>query len=109
MPDHVRMMISIPLRYAISQVVGFIKGKRAIHIVRIYVSWKKNYVASIFCLKGYFVSAVDENDKMIREYIRHQKAADIRVGQLNLKWLSHPRGLMALLRLRQGCFEQLTI
>lgn len=58
MPDHVHMMISIPPKYAVSQVVGFIKGKSAIHIARTYVGRKRNYVGQHFWARGYFASTV---------------------------------------------------
>ena len=84
MPDHVHMMISIPLKYAVSQVVGFIKGKSAIHIARVYAGRKRNYVGQHFWARGYFVSTVGRDEQVIREYIRHQEAEDRRVDQLNL-------------------------
>ncbi|WP_260296071.1 IS200/IS605 family transposase [Sedimenticola hydrogenitrophicus] len=84
MSDHVHMMISIPPKYAISQVVGFIKGKSAIHIARTYAGRKRNYVGQHFWARGYFVSTVGRDEKVIREYIRHQEAEDRRVDQLKL-------------------------
>ena len=58
MSDHVHMMISIPPKYAVSQVIGFIKGKSAIHIARVYVGRKRNYVGQHFWARGYFASTV---------------------------------------------------
>jgi putative transposase len=58
MPDHVHMMISIPPKYAVSQVVGFIKGKSAIHLARVYREKKRNFVGQHFWARGYFVSTV---------------------------------------------------
>ncbi len=84
MPDHVHMMISIPPKYSVAQVVGFIKGKSAIHIARTYAGRKRNYVGQHFWARGYFVSTVGRDEKVIREYIRHQEAEDRRVDQLNL-------------------------
>ena len=84
MPDHVHMMISIPPKYAVSQVVGFIKGKSAIHIARTYAGRKRNFVGQHFWARGYFVSTVGRDEEVIREYIRHQEAEDRRVDQLNL-------------------------
>ena len=84
MSDHVHMMISIPPKYAVSQVVGFIKGKSAIHIARTYAGRKRNYVGQHFWARGYFASTVGRDEKVIREYIRHQEAEDRRVDQLNL-------------------------
>ncbi len=58
MSDHVHMMISIPPKYAVAQVIGYIKGKSAIHIVRIYSGRKRNYVGQHFWARGYFASTV---------------------------------------------------
>ena len=58
MPDHVHMMISIPPKYAVSQVIGFIKGKSAIHLARVYGEKRRNFVGQSFWARGYFVSTV---------------------------------------------------
>lgn len=84
MPDHVHMMISIPPKYAVSQVIGFIKGKSAIHIARMYGGRKRNYVGQHFWARGYFASTVGRDEQVIREYIRHQEAEDRRIDQMNL-------------------------
>ena len=84
MPDHVHMMISIPPKYAVSQIVGFIKGKSAIHIARTYLGRKRNYVGQHFWARGYFASTVGRDEQVIREYIRHQEAEDRRIDQLQL-------------------------
>lgn len=84
MPDHVHMMISIPPKYAVSQVVGHIKGKSAIHIARSYSERKRNFVVQHFWARGYFVSTVGRDEDVIRAYIRHQEAEDRRIDQLNL-------------------------
>ena len=84
MPDHVHMMISIPPKYAVSQVVGFIKGKSAIHITRRYSGRQRNYVGQHFWARGYFVSTVGRDEQVIREYIRHQEKEDKRIDQMQL-------------------------
>ncbi len=56
--DHVHMLISIPPKYAVSQVIGFIKGKSAIHLARVYGEKKRNFVGQHFWARGYFVSTV---------------------------------------------------
>ena len=84
MPDHVHMMISIPPKYAVSQVVGYIKGKSAIHIARVHVGRQRNFVGQHFWARGYFVSTVGRDEKVIREYIRHQEKEDRRIDQLQL-------------------------
>ena len=84
MADHVHIMISIPPKYPVAQVVGFIKGKSAIHIARTYLGRKRNYVGQHFWARGYFASTVGRDEQVIREYIRHQEAEDRRVDQLQL-------------------------
>ena len=84
MIDHVHMMISIPPKYAVSQVVGFIKGKSAIHLARVYAERKRNFVGQHFWARGYYVSTVGRDEAVIREYIRNQEKEDQRLEQLNL-------------------------
>jgi putative transposase len=83
-PDHVHMMIAIPPKYAVSQVIGYIKGKSAIHLARVYGERKRNFVGQHFWARGYWVSTVGRDEKVIREYIRKQEAEDKRLDQLNL-------------------------
>jgi putative transposase len=84
MPDHVHMLISIPPKYAVSQVIGYIKGKSAIHLARVYGEKKRNFVGQHFWARGYFVSTVGRDETMIREYIRHQEQEDQRIEQMNI-------------------------
>ena len=70
MPDHVHMMISIPPKYAVSQVVGFIKGKSAIHLARVYGERKRNFTGQHFWARGYFVSTVGRDEAVIRDTSR---------------------------------------
>ena len=84
MVDHVHMLISIPPKYAVAHVVGFIKGKSAIHIARTFMDRKRNFVGQHFWARGYFVSTVGRDEAVIRKYIQHQEAEDKRVDQLNL-------------------------
>jgi putative transposase len=84
MPDHVHMMIAIPPNYAVSQVVGFIKGKSAIHLARVYGERKRNFVGQHFWARGYFVSTVGRDEAVIRAYIRNQELEDQRLEQMNL-------------------------
>ena len=84
MPDHVHMLISIPPKYAVSSVVGFLKGKSAIHLARVYGERRRNFVGQNFWARGYFVSTVGRDEATIREYIRHQEQEDQRLDQLNL-------------------------
>ncbi len=84
MPDHVHMMISIPPKYSVSQVIGYMKGKSAIHIAREFAGRKRNFVGQHFWARGYFVSTVGRDEAVIREYIRHQEQDDRRQEQLRL-------------------------
>ena len=84
MPDHVHALISIPPKYSVSQVVGYIKGKSAIHIARNYAGKTRNYTGQSFWARGYFVSTVGRDEKAIRDYIKHQQQEDRRVDQLKL-------------------------
>ena len=82
--DHVHMLLSIPPKYAVAQVVGFIKGKSAIHIAREFAGRKRNFVGQKFWARGYFVSTVGRDETVIREYIRSQEREDLRLEQLEL-------------------------
>jgi putative transposase len=84
MADHVHMMISIPPKYAVSQVIGYIKGKSAIHLARVYGEKRRNFVGQHFWARGYFVSTVGRDEEVIRRYIRHQEEEDKRLEQINL-------------------------
>jgi putative transposase len=84
MPDHVHMLLAIPPKYAVSQVVGYIKGKSAIHLARTYGERKKNFTGQHFWARGYFVSTVGRDEETIRDCIRNQEREDERLEQLNL-------------------------
>jgi putative transposase len=77
-------VLSIPPKYAVSQVIGYIKGKSAIHLARVYGERKRNFVGQHFWARGYFVSTVGRDEAVIREYIRKQEAEDTRLDQLNM-------------------------
>ena len=83
-PDHVHMLISIPPKYAVAQVVGYMKGKSAIHIARTYLGHRKNYGGMSFRARGYFVSTVGADETVVRTYIRDQEKEDQRLEQLHL-------------------------
>ena len=84
MPDHVHMMIAIPPKYAVSQVIGYIKGKSAIHLARTYGERKRNFVGQRFWARGFFVSTVGRDEEVVREYIRRQEEEDKRLDQMGL-------------------------
>jgi putative transposase len=82
--DHVHMMVAIPPKYAVSQVIGYIKGKSAIHLARVYGERKRNFVGQHFWARGFYVSTVGRDEAVIREYIRKQEQEDKRMDQMNL-------------------------
>ena len=84
MPDHVHMMISIPPTYAVSAVVGYIKGKSAIQLARVYRERRRDFVGQHFWARGYLVSTVGRDETAIRGYIRNQEEEGKRMDQLNL-------------------------
>ena len=84
MADHVHMLIAIPPKYAVSQVVGFLKGKSAIHIARTYCGRRQNFTGQNFWARGYYVSTAGRDEDVVREYIRRQEEEDKRLEQLNM-------------------------
>ncbi len=82
--DHVHMLLSIPPKYAVAQVLGFIKGKSAIHIARTYLGRRQNFTGQHFWARGYYVSTVGRDEATIREYIKKQEAEDRRLDQLEI-------------------------
>ncbi|MGV8080368.1 MAG: IS200/IS605 family transposase [Syntrophales bacterium] len=84
LPDHVHMLVSIPPKYAVSQVVGYLKGKSAIQIPRTYMGQKKNFTGQHFWARGYFVTTVGTDEEIIRAYIQRQEQEDRRLDQLSM-------------------------
>ena len=82
--DHVHMLLSIPPKCAVAQVLGFTKGKSAIHIARTYLGRRQNFTGEHFWARGYYVSTVGRDEAAIREYIRRQEVEDQRLDQLNM-------------------------
>ncbi len=82
--DHVHILISIPPKYSVAQIVGFIKGKSAISIARTYFGRRKNFTGQSFWARGYYVTTVGRDEEVVRNYIKHQDAEDYRVDQLDL-------------------------
>jgi putative transposase len=81
--DHVHMLIAIPPKYAVAQVIGFIKGKSAIWIARVG-GHKKNFIGQNFWARGYFVSTAGMDEETVREYIKKQEDEDKRLDQLKI-------------------------
>mgnify|MGYP002715497825 CR=1 FL=1 len=82
--DHVHALIQIPPKYAVSQVVGFLKGKSAITIARNLMNHRRNFTGQHFWARGYYVSTVGLNEAVIRQYIKNQEKEDRRIDQLTL-------------------------
>lgn len=82
MPDHVHRLLSIPPKYSVAQVVGFIKGKSAIHMARTFMGRRKNSTGHHFWARGDDVSTVGRDEATIREYIRTQEVEDRRLDPL---------------------------
>ena len=84
MIDHVHMLILVPPKYSVAQVMGYIKGKSAIHIARVYAGRRRNYVGQHFWARGYWVSTVGKNEAAVRRYIQEQEKEDQRIEQMEL-------------------------
>jgi putative transposase len=84
MLDHVHICLSIPPKYSVSNVVGFIKGKSAISIARQFSGRQRNFTGEVFWARGYFVSTVGLDEEMVRAYIRNQEIEDHKYDQMKL-------------------------
>ena len=84
MADHVHMMISIPPKYSVAQVMGYIKGKTAIDMARVYAGRRRSFVGQQFWARGYWVSTVGRDEAAVRRYIQKQEKEDQRLDQLSL-------------------------
>jgi len=84
MSDHVHILISIPPKYSVAQIVGFIKGKSAISIARTYFGRRKNFTGQSFWARGYYVTTVGRDEEVVRNYIKHQDEEDSRIDQLDI-------------------------
>ena len=84
MPDHVHMLLAVPPKLAVSSVVGYIKGKSAIHVARHFLKRERNYAGQRLWARGFLVDTVGRNEDAIRRYIQEQEAEDRRLDQLDL-------------------------
>jgi len=84
MTDLIHMLISIPPKYSVSQVIGYMKGKSAIHIARAYIGQRKNFTGQHFWARGYYVSTVGLDEEVVRSYIKKQEQEDQRLEQMNM-------------------------
>ena len=82
--DHVHMLIAIPPKYSVSQVVGFIKGKSAISIARNFMGKRQNFTGQSFWARGYYVPTVGRDEETIKKYIQQQEKEDQRLEQMSL-------------------------
>ena len=84
-PDHIHMLISIPPKYSVAQIMGYIKGKSSLMIFDRNANMKYKYGNRHFWCRGYYVDTVGRNKKAIQEYIRNQLQEDIANDQITLK------------------------
>ena len=84
-PDHIHMLVEIPPKYSVSQIVGYLKGKSSLMIFDKHANLKYKYGNRHFWCRGYFVDTVGKNKKRIEEYIRTQLQEDIAEDQISLK------------------------
>ena len=90
-PDHVHMLISIPPKLAVSSVVGYLKGKSAIHVARYFLKRERNYAGQSLWARGYFVDTVGRDTEKIRRYIHEQDAEGRRLDQLELPGVTNEK------------------
>ena len=88
--DHVHMLISIPPKFSVSQIMGYLKGKSSLMIFDRHANLKYKYGNRHFWARGYYVDTVGRNKKQIQEYIRNQLAEDKLSDQLTLKEFVDP-------------------
>ena len=84
-PDHVHMLIRIPPKYSVSEVMGYLKGKSSLMIFDRHANLKYKYGNRHFWCRGYYVDTVGKNAKKIEEYIRNQLQEDIVADQISMK------------------------
>jgi len=84
MPDHVHMLISIPPKHSVAQILGFLKGKSSIWVAQNIANKQRNFVGHKFWARGYYVSTVGADEKTIRAYIQNQESEDKRSDDLSL-------------------------
>ena len=83
--DHIHMLVSIPPKYSVAQIIGYLKGKSSLMIFEKYANLKYKYGNRHFWCRGYYVSTVGRNKRAIQEYIRNQLQEDHAEDQLNIK------------------------
>ena len=83
--DHIHMLVSIPPKYSVAQIMGYLKGKSSLMIFEKYANLKYKYGNRHFWCRGYYVSTVGANKKAIQEYIRNQLHEDYTDDQMSIK------------------------
>ena len=89
-PDHIHMLASIPPKYSVSSIMGYLKGKSSLMIFDRHANLKYRYGNRHFWCKGYYVDTVGKNKKAIEEYIRKQLQEDIETDQISIKEYVNP-------------------
>ena len=89
-PDHIHMLISVPPKYSISQIMGYLKGKSSLMIFEKYANLKYKYGNRHFWCRGFYVDTVGRNKKAIQQYIRKQLQEDRDEEQLSIKEFVDP-------------------
>ena len=89
-PDHIHMRISIPPKYSVAQIMGYLKGKSSLMIFDRYANLKYKYGNRHFWARGYYVDTVGRNKKQVQEYIRNQLQEDQIADQIGLKEIVDP-------------------
>ena len=88
--DHIHMLVSIPPKYSVAQIMGYLKGKSSLMIFEKYANLKYKYGNRHFWCRGYYVDTVGRNEKTIKEYVRNQLQEDIASDQMCLKEFRDP-------------------
>ena len=89
-PDHIHMLVRIPPKYSVSEIMGYLKGKSSLIIFDRHANLKYKYGNRHFWCRGYYVDTVGKNEKKIAEYIRHQLEEDMIADQISLKEYTDP-------------------
>ena len=90
MPDHIHLLVSVPPKYSVSQIMGYLKGKSAMMIFERHANLKYKYGNRNFWCRGYYVDTVGRNKEKIAEYFRNQLQEDITCDQLSFKEFIDP-------------------
>ena len=91
-PDYIHLLLSIPPKYSVSSIMGYLKGKSSLMIFDMHSNLKYKYGNRKLWAEGYYVSTVELNESTIRKYIREQKAHDIAMDKLTTKEYTNPFG-----------------